>query len=187
LSSRYKATPGYWLQYFKQPKGRATMVMKISTPFIQVLILTGLVSAQVTSGQSSRPSSIQLPSSSAIRATSVITHHRVALPSSPDSIDTKQQLLVESNPLRQDLSQPFSSALRIEYVVPRLAHVHLNLSTYDGDLLFTLADEAKQAGRYQLVWDGTDPNGNRLASGLYRCTLRVEGFQKRTQTVALFH
>ncbi len=42
-----------------------------------------------------------------------------------------------------------------------------------GRVVTTLVNENKRPGTYSVVWDGTDDNGRRVASGIYMARLRA--------------
>jgi len=49
----------------------------------------------------------------------------------------------------------------------------VRVEVYDmmGHLVRVLADEIRPAGTYEVMWDGTDENGLRQASGTYFCRM----------------
>jgi hypothetical protein len=72
------------------------------------------------------------------------------------------------NPLRDSAS--------IEFTIPAGART-ARLAIYDarGRLVRTLVDGTAGRGAYTAVWDGTDGRGERIAAGVYFCSLEVPG------------
>ncbi|MCK4512749.1 T9SS type A sorting domain-containing protein, partial [bacterium] len=70
---------------------------------------------------------------------------------------------------------PFNPATTVHYFVPEPGR--LNLAVYDlaGRAVRTLVDRPHDHGSYEVVWDGLDDAGRRLASGVYFCRLTVGG------------
>lgn len=73
--------------------------------------------------------------------------------------------------LRQNYPNPFNSQTIILFEVPDLEgplpRVLVQVFNILGQKIKTLARGEHQAGRYQVTWDGTDDNGERVASGIY--------------------
>lgn len=96
--------------------------------------------------------------------------------------ETGNWQLTTDNRLLQNFPNPFSHATTIRYSVPprggdvetrRGGNVstcqRIRLSVYDlaGRLVRTLADGEREAGFYQVVWDGKDGSGRPMGSGVY--------------------
>ncbi len=71
---------------------------------------------------------------------------------------------------------PFNPETRIEFELPKASHVELSIYNVLGQKITTIADDEYPAGRYRATWDGTDSNGNRVASGIYLYQLKVGDF-----------
>ncbi len=85
---------------------------------------------------------------------------------------------VEGFSLSQNYPNPFNPVTQIEFEVQGLEFkkpVHTTLKIYNiqGELVRTLVDEPKQAGTYEVTWDGRDQNGEEVASGVYPYRLQV--------------
>ncbi|MDZ7335683.1 MAG: PKD domain-containing protein [candidate division KSB1 bacterium] len=72
---------------------------------------------------------------------------------------------------------PFNPETTIGYDVPKLSHIRITIYNRLGQRVRTLVDQTKPAGRYKVIWDGTDDFGNRLTSGVYFYRLETDGFQ----------
>jgi hypothetical protein len=72
---------------------------------------------------------------------------------------------------------PFGIQTSITYCLPVKKHVRIALVSTGCDTVKTLVDDVKQAGVYDLIWDGTDREGIRVAGGIYRCVMLADGFE----------
>jgi len=79
--------------------------------------------------------------------------------------------------LLQNYPNPFNATTRIEFLLPEPGQVTLTVYNTSGELVRSLVSAQLPAGRHQAVWDGIDERGNPAASGLYFCSLSVNGFQ----------
>lgn len=73
---------------------------------------------------------------------------------------------------------PFNSTTMIEYGLPFIGHVKLEIWNILGQKVTTLIDESKSAGNYQVVWKGCADNGKELGTGIYLMTIRSGEFRK---------
>jgi flagellar hook assembly protein FlgD len=62
------------------------------------------------------------------------------------------------------------------YEVPKASHVTIRIFDMLGREVRTVVDASTQPARYQVVWDGTNTSGHRVASGfyVYRISARAE-------------
>ncbi|MBD3374191.1 T9SS type A sorting domain-containing protein [candidate division KSB1 bacterium] len=94
----------------------------------------------------------------------------------------------ESFTLYQNSPNPFNMSTRISYDVPALEgkSVHVRLAIYNtkGQLVRVLEDRQRNAGQYDVKWDGRDANGRYVSSGVYFYTLQA-GELSLTQKLAV--
>ena len=86
--------------------------------------------------------------------------------------------------LEPNRPNPFNSETAIGFSLPRAGPVELALYNASGQQVARLVQGWRQAGQYELRWDGTDDAGRALASGVYLYRLRV-GDQVETQKLLL--
>lgn len=80
---------------------------------------------------------------------------------------------------------PFNAGTVIRYSLERDGQV--NVAVYDvlGRHVRTLVDQVQSAGRHNVVWDGTDTQGNASASGMYFYRLTAGGHVESKKMILL--
>jgi subtilisin family serine protease len=75
----------------------------------------------------------------------------------------------------------------LEQQTGQLSSIPVSLRVYNirGELVKTLLEENLTPGRYQLTWDGTDQNGEKVASGVYLYNLRTPQSQTSRKMILL--
>ena len=94
-------------------------------------------------------------------------------------------LLPETYGLSQNYPNPFNPETIIEYQLPEAGRVSLKVYTIVGQEIRTLADGEKMAGYHQVIWDGKDNAGQRLASGVYLYRIQVGKFTQTKKVILL--
>jgi flagellar hook assembly protein FlgD len=69
--------------------------------------------------------------------------------------------------LRQNQPNPFNPSTRIQFTLAQDDHVQLQVLDLAGRRVRTLLLEPRSAGLHEVVWDGRDALGRRVASGVY--------------------
>lgn len=69
---------------------------------------------------------------------------------------------------------PFNTLTTIHYQVPQTGNMKLIVYDIIGRKVRTLIDGSVSADTYEIDWDGTDNDGNTLASGVYFCRISGE-------------
>ncbi|MDX9859029.1 MAG: FlgD immunoglobulin-like domain containing protein [candidate division Zixibacteria bacterium] len=69
--------------------------------------------------------------------------------------------------LDQNYPNPFNPSTTISYALPSPALVSVDVFNVLGQKVRTLVDETQEAGRHEVVWDGTDAAGITVSSGVY--------------------
>jgi photosystem II stability/assembly factor-like uncharacterized protein len=102
------------------------------------------------------------------------------------SIDTSQTDIGENKPvpkrfaILQNYPNPFNPSTTIRYELAEQAFVTLNVYNLLGQRVAALVDEEKEAGSYQVQFDGTSD-----ASGVYFYRMRAGGFVETKRLVLL--
>jgi N-acetylneuraminic acid mutarotase len=103
----------------------------------------------------------------------------------PTSVEDHTTRLPESFVLHQNYPNPFNPATTIIYELSKPARVALKVINVLGQEVRTLVDEEKQSGFYDVVWDGRDQHGNRLASGVYLLKFEANDFAQTRKMILM--
>ena len=80
--------------------------------------------------------------------------------------------------LYANVPNPFNPATLISYSLPGDGFVSLVIYSVDGRMVQTLVNEQQPMGRYEVIWNGEDENGRRVASGTYLYRLNAGQFSE---------
>ena len=86
--------------------------------------------------------------------------------------------------LEQNYPNPFNSGTLIRFSLPRGEGVDLSIYNLSGQKVDALVDGRREAGVYEVSWDGRDGSGRALASGVYLYRLQL-GEQVETRKLIL--
>ena len=75
--------------------------------------------------------------------------------------------------LHHNYPNPFNPTTTVKYGVAKKGPVTLRLYDVRGRLVRTLVNEIRRPGTYELIWDGTDGSGRKVASGVYLARLQA--------------
>ncbi len=102
----------------------------------------------------------------------------------PTSVPEEPTSLPTHFALYQNHPNPFNPVTSIQYAVGSkqtkagdspTKHITLKVYNLLGQRVRNLVDEEKLPGTYRVIWDGTDDEGERVASGIYLYQLRTQG------------
>lgn len=85
---------------------------------------------------------------------------------------------VTSYGLSQNYPNPFNPSTKISFALPEAAEVSLKIYDVAGQLVQTLVAGIIEVGRHQVVWDGTNQYGVKVASGVYFYQLQAGEFKQ---------
>ncbi len=78
---------------------------------------------------------------------------------------------------------PFNPTTNISFALPVDSKVSLKLYNVAGQLVRTLVNETMPAGNHTVTWDGSNSNGEKVASGIYFYKLNAGDFSKTMKMV----
>jgi hypothetical protein len=99
--------------------------------------------------------------------------------------DVNAPALPQKFELGQNVPNPFNPNTAITFAVPRPSQVRIDVFNVMGQKVRTLADEYSKAGYKRVEWDGTDANGNSVASGVYLYRMTAGDFSETKKMLLL--
>ncbi len=96
--------------------------------------------------------------------------------STTDVIEIDDPIIPKEFELLQNYPNPFNNETKIEFVLQHKSHVKLEIHNILGQTVRTLVDEELSRGRKYIIWDGTNVNGNVVASGTYFYKIKADNF-----------
>lgn len=86
--------------------------------------------------------------------------------------------------LAQNYPNPFNAGTTIAYILASQSEVELAIYDITGRMVTRLVNGVQDAGTHEIVWNGTDSQGNEVASGMYFYKLTTDG-QSTVKRMAL--
>ncbi len=90
--------------------------------------------------------------------------HQYVVTGIEDEIDL---LLPKVFDLRQNYPNPFNPATTIEYALPRVSDVIIEIYNILGQQVTKLVNDKQPAGYYNVIWRGLNSGGSSVANGVY--------------------
>lgn len=87
--------------------------------------------------------------------------------------------------LHQNYPNPFNSSTTIRFALPITESISLSIYNLTGQKVTTLVNGVRNAGEYTIQWDGTNENGNQLASGIYVYRLKSSAYEETKKLLLL--
>ena len=78
--------------------------------------------------------------------------------------------------LYQNYPNPFNPETCIAYRLPVSCDVHIRIFSLMGEQIKSFHYRHQTAGFHHITWDGTDSQGNQMASGIYFLELKADGY-----------
>ena len=75
--------------------------------------------------------------------------------------------------LLQNYPNPFNPSTTIKYSVVKPCNVQIKIHNRMGQLVHTLVNQQKPAGKHSVKWDGRGEQGNKLSNGIYMYKIHV--------------
>lgn len=105
--------------------------------------------------------------------------------SSTVSVDENNMIVPKTVVLNQNYPNPFNNHTTINYSLSQNTNVSLLIFNANGQMVSQLIDVVQNSGLHQVVWNGSNKNGNILSSGIYFAVLKAEGQQQVKRMVLL--
>jgi hypothetical protein len=79
----------------------------------------------------------------------------------------KIKTVIKNFALFQNYPNPFNPSTTIYYQIPKQGDVEIRIFNITGELVKTFINSSQPAGKYSVVWDGKNNEGQQVASGVY--------------------
>jgi len=100
------------------------------------------------------------------------------------STDSNIATIPQEFRLSQNYPNPFNPSTAIRFELPKSSRVKLEIYNILGEKIRTLFTGKKDAGRYEMTWDGKNKAGAIMPSGVYMCILST-GFHREVIKMVL--
>ena len=87
--------------------------------------------------------------------------------------------------LHQNHPNPFNPKTKINYDIPYSSNVSILISDLKGREVKSLVNKKHSSGRYSIIWDGTNNNGEKVSAGMYLYKIQSGGFTKMEKMILL--
>jgi hypothetical protein len=98
---------------------------------------------------------------------------------------TEVDELPKANTLDQNFPNPFNPTTTIKFGLRSKSAVSIKIYDVAGRLVKTLVNEMRDAGRYEVTWDGTNNFNSTVASGVYFYKMNTNEFEQTKKMVLL--
>ena len=95
----------------------------------------------------------------------------------PTGINTNE-ILPETFSVAQNYPNPFNPTTTIEYTLSAAANVAVEIFNAAGQMVRTLENGKRPAGRHEVIWDSQNDSGNLVSSGTYFYRVEAGGISK---------
>ena len=102
-----------------------------------------------------------------------------------DVDDEQGSILPYKFELSQNYPNPFNPVTTIEYSLPERSDVKIDIFNILGQKVKTLVNKDQVAGTYSVDWDGTDNDGQKIATGIYLYRIQTDHFIKTKKMLLL--
>lgn len=109
----------------------------------------------------------------------------------PISVTPQAEIVAETQTLpaefglSQNAPNPFNPQTMMAYQLPEASEVRLTIYNMAGQRIRTLVEATKEAGSYQVVWNGADEAGKPVAGGMYLYELLAGDFVQTRRMVLI--
>jgi hypothetical protein len=80
--------------------------------------------------------------------------------------------------LSQNYPNPFNPTTTIRYALPQASHATLKIFNLQGEVVKTLVNGYQTANHYQVVWNGENESGAKVAAGIYLYQLKTDNYSQ---------
>lgn len=101
------------------------------------------------------------------------------------SVEEKTPAAPQAHQLYQNYPNPFNPETRIQYALSRQVNVTVTIYNSLGQKVKILVNERQTAGRYNVLWDGTDEQNRAVSNGIYLYKMQADDFAAMYKMILL--
>ena len=87
--------------------------------------------------------------------------------------------------LFQNYPNPFNPSTIIKYALPEASHVTVKVFNMLGQEVRTILDQEQSSGVKQVLWNGRNNYGSKVASGIYIYAIKANDFYKAKKMILM--
>ncbi len=104
----------------------------------------------------------------------------------PPIVSVQDEQVVENEfILYNNYPNPFNPTTKISFNVPFDSKLKLEIYNVRGELINTLIDAEYSPGKYEVLWNGRNENGEKVTSGIYFYRFAANGFVQTKRMVLI--
>ena len=96
-----------------------------------------------------------------------------------------QTLIVREFALDQNYPNPFNPITNIRYTLASKTNAKVEIFNILGERISTLSNDIQDAGRHEVIWNGTNDQGKAVVSGIYFYTITTPQFTQTKKMVLI--
>ncbi|MCP4705331.1 MAG: T9SS type A sorting domain-containing protein [candidate division Zixibacteria bacterium] len=96
----------------------------------------------------------------------------------PRDLKSTHASIPEEYMLYQNYPNPFNPDTKFAYDLPEASYVRIEIFNILGQHITTIVDETKPAGSYEVYWNATDDNGQKVSSGIYLYIMQAGNYSR---------
>ena len=96
----------------------------------------------------------------------------------PGDFKTTHAAIPENFMLYQNFPNPFNPDTKIAFDLPEATHVRIEIFNILGQHVATLVNETRSAGSYEIIWNGSDDNNQKVSSGIYLYIMQAGDYSR---------
>jgi hypothetical protein len=93
---------------------------------------------------------------------------------------------VAENFMEQNYPNPFYDKTQIGFNLDKISYAEITVADLFGNVVKTLVSGEFSAGKHQVIWDGTNKQGTRVAPGVYMYQVKLKGTVAGTKKAIVY-
>ena len=114
-----------------------------------------------------------------------ISPHSNIATATPAVSENDESLKYYTNKLYNNYPNPFNPSTTISYSLYSSSNLKIDIYNIKGQKIKSLINEYKNAGLYNIMWNGTDDTGERVGNGIYLYKMETESFSETKKMILM--